>query len=142
MHAERRLIIAASVVILAMVAATFFVSEAQENKERSAFSNGQGTLRIGDQTFKINFVNVKLLPDHKIEITLGSDITIFLSGNWSNTDSQKEFDLDMSRSDSRGGLDGGGKVVLKDEGKAIARFALKGVSRLTQRQVEANFEGQ
>ena len=142
MRAERRLIIAASVVILALASLSLFVAAAQESNERLAHSNGQGTLRVGDDKFKINSVIVKLIPDHKAELTLVSDITIFLTATWSNsTQSQYEFDLDMTHTDSRGGLEGIGKVILKDDGKSVASLKLKGISRATKRQVEANFQG-
>ena len=141
MRAERRLIIAASVVILALAGLSLFVAAAQESNERLAHSNGQGTLRVGDEKFKINSVIVKLIPDHKAELTLVSDITIFLTATWSNSaESQYEFNLDMTR-DTRGGVEGSGKVVLKDDGKSVARLTLKGISRATKRQVEANFQG-
>ena len=141
MRAERRLIIAASVVILALAGLSLFVAAAQESNERLAHSNGQGTLRVGDEKFKINSVIVKLIPDHKAELTLVSDITIFLTATWSNSaESQYEFNLDMTR-DTRGGVEGSGKVVLKDDGKSVARLTLKGISRATKRRVEANFQG-
>ena len=142
MQAERRLIIAASAVILAMAGLTLFVTAAaQENNERLAFSNGQGTLTVGEGKFKINSVVVKLLSDRRAELTLGSDITIFLTATWSNhAESPEQIDLEMSR-DSRGGMEGIGKVVLKDEGKAVASLTLKGISRATKRPVEARFEG-
>lgn len=141
MQAERRLIVAALVVILAMAGLTLFVAAAQENNERLAFSNGQGTLRVGEGTFKLTSVILKLMPDQKAELTLASDITIFLTATWSNhAESPQEIDLEMSR-DSRGGMEGIGKVILKDDGKAVARLSLKGISRATKRPVEATFEG-
>jgi len=142
MQAERRFIAAASVVTLVLAGLTLFVAAAQEDKERLVSANGQGTLRVGEEKFKLNSVVVKLLPDQKAELILGSDITIFLTATWSNhAESQNEIDLDMTRSDSRGGLEGTGKVVLKNDGKAVASLTLKGISRATKRPVEASFEG-
>ena len=141
MDGERALVITGSLLLIVMMASALFVGEAQENNERLAFSNGQGTLRVGDGKFKLNSVIVKLLPDQKAELTLVSDITIFLTATWSNhTESPQEIDLQIS-GDSRGGMEGIGKVVLKDQGKAVARLSLKGISRATKRPVEANFEG-
>ena len=79
MRRYRKLIISALVFVLAMLCITFFVGEAQESQTRLAHSNGKGTLRVGDEQFKISAAVVKLLPDRKAEITLVSDITIFLS---------------------------------------------------------------
>lgn len=152
MQVKQRLIKAASFVILALagltvfvvpalsVAPAFFVAAAQE--ERLVSSSGQGTLKVGDGKFKLNSVIVKLLPDQKAELTLSSDILIFLTATWSKSaESQNEILLDMRDGDSRGGFEGTGKLILKNEGKTVARLTLKGISRTTKRPVEANFEG-
>jgi len=142
MQVKRKLISAASIVVLGLLAMTSLGAKVQENQERIAHSNGQGTLKVGHEQFKINSVIVKLIDDHKAELTIVSDITIFLTATWSNhAESQQELDLDMRDSDSRGGFEGTGQVVLGDDGKSITRFNLKGVSRATRRAIEANFEG-
>ena len=134
-------IIVASGLTLALFIATYTAVHAQENQDRLAVGKGAGTLKVGDQKFKITSVIVKLVQDGKAEITLVSDITVFLNASWSkNAESQQEFDLQITGTESRIGLDGSGKVVLSDDGK-VARLSLKGVSRTTQRSVEANFEG-
>lgn len=141
MQTKRRVITAVTIFLFAL-AAMYFVGKAQESQERLAHSNGQGTLKVGDEKFKITTVIVKLLPDHKAEVTLVSDITIFLTAKWTNqTASPQEIDLDMTDGDSRGGLDGAGKAVLGNDGKSIARLDLKGVSRSTKRSIEVKFEG-
>ena len=141
MDLERMLVIGGSLLLIVTMASILFVGEAQENKERLAFSNGQGTLRVGDEKFKLNSVALKLISDQKAELTLVSDITVFLTATWSNhAESPQEIDLQIT-GDSRGGLEGIGKVILKDEGKGVARLTLKGISRTTKRPVEANFEG-
>lgn len=141
MNGQRALIKTGSLLVILIVVSTLFVGEAQENNERLAFSSGQGTLIVGDGKFKLNSVIVKLMSDQKAELTLGSDITIFLTATWSNNGkSPQEFELDMGH-DSRGGFEGSGKVVLKDEGKGVASLTLKGISRTTKRPVEANFQG-
>lgn len=138
MRRERKLSV---VVVLVMLGATLLVGEAQENQSRLAYAKGQGTLRVGDERFEINSVIVKLIQDRKAEITLTSDITIFLSATWSNHgESQEEFDLEVTGGASPGGLDGRGKVFLSSDGKSVTRLSLKGVSRTTKRIVEANFE--
>ncbi len=141
MQVDRIMAIAAGMVVITLLAAALAVGESQDSKERLAHSNGKGTLRVGDEQFKITSVVVKLVDDRKAELTLVSDITIFVTATWSNHgESQQEFDLDIS-GDSRGGLEGTGKVVLGNDGKSVARLNLKGVSRATRRPVEANFEG-
>ncbi len=142
MQAKRKLITAASVVLLASLGVASLGAKAQENQARLAQSSGRGTLKVGAEQFKITTVIIKLVDDRKAELTLISDITIFLTARWSNhAESQQEFDLDMSGSDSRGGLEGTGKVVLGNDGKSVTRLNLNGISRATKRPVEVNFEG-
>lgn len=139
---EKRRVIAAATVFLLAILVMYFVGEAQESQERLVHSNGRGTLKVGDQEFKITSVIVKLLPDGKAEVTLVSDITIFLTATWSNhTTSPQEINLDMTGADSRGGLQGAGKALFSTDGKSVARLNLKGVSRTTKRTVEVSFEG-
>jgi len=130
----------AVVVVLVMLGTVVFVA-AQENQTRLAYARGQGTLRVGDERFEINSVIVKLIDDRKAEITLASEITVFLSATWSNHgESQQEYDLEVTGGASPGGLEGRGKVFLSSDGKSVTRLSLKGVSRTTKRIVEANFE--
>jgi hypothetical protein len=141
MHRAQMLILPASVFLLALLYGAFFAGEAQQNQTRLAHANGHGTLRVGDEEFKISSAIVKLLPDHKAEITVVSDITIFLTATWSNqAASQHEFDLEFAAG-ARGGLEGTGKASLSDDSKSIKRLTLKGLSRATKRAVEADFEG-
>ena len=136
MRRERRLVI-----VLLMVLATVVAVQAQDNQSRLAHSNGQGTLRVGDEKFQIYSVIVKLIDDRKAEITLGSDITVFLTATWtSHGESQEEFDLEVTGGATPGGIEGKGKVILSSDGKSVKGLSLKGVSRTTKRIVEANFE--
>ena len=138
----RKLRVGAMLAMLVMLGAMLVAGEAQENQSRLAVSNGQGTLRVGDERFKINSVIVKLIDDRKAEITLVSDITVFLTATWSNHgDSQEEFDLEVTGGATPGGIDGTGKVFLSSDGKSVTKLTLKGVSRTTKRPVEANFAG-
>jgi hypothetical protein len=139
MQGKRRLItVAAVVVAFVLLGATFLRISAQENQERTVHSNGQGTLKIGDEHFKITSVVVKLMDDHQAELILVSEITIFLPATWSNHgESLQEFDLEITR----GGLEGSGRVILSKDGKSVTQVNLKGISRTTKRPVEVNFEG-
>ena len=130
------------VAVVVMLGAMFVIAAAQENQSRLATANGQGTLRVGDERFKISTVIVKLLDDRKAEITLVSDITVFLTGTWSNHGAApEEVDLEVTGGASPGGLEGRGKVFLTSDGKSVTRLSLKGVSRTTKRALEANFAG-
>lgn len=140
MRSFQKLTLALTVVILAISGPS--IAQAQESQDRLAHSDGQGTLKVGQEQFKISSVVIKLLADRKAEITLVSDITVFLNGTWSSHgDSQQEFDLEIVGGATASGLQGTGKLVLGNDGKAVSRLALKGVSRTSKRTVQADFEG-
>lgn len=142
MRSLQTLTLALLVVILAISGPAASIAQAQESQDRLAHSDGQGTLKVGQEQFKITSVVIKLLADRKAEITLVSDITVFLNGTWSNHgDSQQEFDLEIVGSAAASGLQGNGKLVLGNDGKAVSRLSLKGTSRTSKRTVQVDFEG-
>jgi len=113
---------------------------AQEPKSKLAHANGDGTLKIGDEQFKIYSVIAKLMEDGKAEITLASEITVFLSGTWSrSSDSAKVIDLVITGAATGGGVDGKGKIYLRDD-SSIDRFVLQGESRTTKKIIDAKFQ--
>jgi hypothetical protein len=113
----------------------------QDGQYRLAHANGDGKLKVGQEQFKIGSVVVKLLDDRKAEITLVSDITVFVTGTWSqNGDSQDSFDLQLTGGASPGGLDGSGSVTLGKDPKDL-RLTLKGKSRTTKKNIEVQFVG-
>ena len=133
----RQMIVAATLLVLSM----FGIATAQEVNHRLLHANGQGTLKVGQEQFKVNGVVVKLLDDQKAEITLIADITIFISGTWSrNGESQEAFDLQITGGASPGGLEGSGKLTLGKDTKDV-RLILKGKSRTTKKNVEVYFVG-
>jgi opacity protein-like surface antigen len=142
MRSVRKLTLALIVVILAIAGPAQFVARAQESQERLAHSNGQGTLKVGQEQFKISSVIIKLLSDRKAEITLVTDITVFLNATWSNRgDSQTEFNLEIVGGATASGLQGTGSVVLGNDGKSVTKLSLKGVSRTSKRTIQADFQG-
>jgi hypothetical protein len=104
-----------------------------------ATANGEGTLKVGQETFKVSSVVVKLMEDGKAEITLITDITIFLTATWSGKLEGEQVDLVITGGATPGGVDGSGKLLLKGDKKSIATLSLKAVNRLTKRNIELNF---
>ena len=142
MRSVRNIILAAIFATLVTAGPSLFVGQAQESQERLAHSNGQGTLKVGQEQFKISSVIIKLLPDRKAEITLITDITVFLNATWSNRgDSQTEFDLEIVGGATASGIQGTGRVALGNEGKSVSKLSLKGVSRTSKRTIQADFAG-
>jgi hypothetical protein len=137
-----RKLITIFVVTLATVGPSLSAVQAQERQERLAHSEGQGWLKVGEETFKISSVIVKLLADQKAELTLVSDITVFLNATWANRgESQEAFDLQIIGGATASGLQGTGRLILGGEGKSVTKLSLKGVSRTSKRTVKAEFEG-
>jgi hypothetical protein len=134
----KQILAAASILVLSIVS-TPVVAKVQQ--DRLAHANGDGRIKVGQEQFKINAVSVKLLDDHKTEIILVADITIFLSGTWSqNADSQDDFDIQITGGASPGGLEGGGKLTLGKDPKDV-RLTLKGKSLTSKKNVEVYFAG-
>ena len=114
----------------------------QEPKSKVANSNGEGTLKIGRETFKVYAVVAKLTENGEANITLVSDITVFVSGTWAaNADPKNGLDLRITGGATKGGLEGSGKLVLRDEGKSIAALKLQLVQTSLRRNIEVDFVG-
>lgn len=136
----KQVIAAASIVVASISSAGGGVVAKQEVQYRLAHANGQGTLKVGQEQFKVTAIVVKLLDDKKAEITLISDITIFISGTWSqNGESQEAFDLEITGGASAG-FEGTGKVTLGRDPKDL-RLIVKGKSRTTRKAIEVYFVG-
>ena len=85
---------------------------------------------------------VKLLEDGKAEITLVSDITIFVSGTWSgNLDTQEKIGLVITGTASSSGLEGDGKLLLRDDKKTVATLELRAFKRQPKRNIAVTFTG-
>ena len=131
----------ASILVLSILGTSGAAKVPQEGQYRLAHANGDGTLKVGAEEFKIGSVVVKLLDDRKAEISLVSDITFFITGTWSqNGESQDTFALQITGGATPGGLDGGGKLTLGKDTKDL-RLTLKGTSRTTKKNIEVEFAG-
>src|SRR5262245_48893385 len=128
-----------SVLIFLMLLATANVV-AQQPKSLTASANGKGTLKVGKEQFDVHAVVVKLLEDGKAEITLVSDITVFLNGNWTAGTDQNVINVEITGGATEGGLQGNGKIFLGQDGKSITSLVLQGSSKTTKRNVEVKFE--
>ena len=138
----KQIIAAGSILVLAIFGASVSTAAPQDVTHRFAHANGTGTLKVGQEQFKITGVVVKLLDDRRAEITIISDITIFISGTWSQSGtSQEDFELQIAGGASRGGLEGGGKLNFAKETESDLRLTLKGKSRATKKSIEVNFQG-
>ena len=137
-----RFLITVALFALVTSGPTGALSMRQDSQQRLAHANGEGTLRVGQESFKITSVVVKLLDDHTAELTLVSDITVFLSGTWvQQPGSEQDFDLKITGGASGGGIEAGGKLTVGKDLQSGLRLDLKGVSKTTKRAIEVHFEG-
>ncbi len=119
---------------------------AQDNKSIVAHANGDGTLKIGDEKFKVSTVVIKLFEDGEAEINLVSEITIFVSGSWAWKDDTKQvINLKISGGATGGGVEAHGELFLRDSSeagqrRAIDRVSLDGTSKTTHRDLTLNFQ--
>jgi hypothetical protein len=105
-----------------------------------ASANGEGKIKLGKEEFKLNAVVVKGFQDGKIEINLVTDITVFISGTWSRaSENDKTIDVKITGGSNSGNLDGGGKLFLTDDGKAIASLKLQLINKITKKTITADF---
>ena len=112
----------------------------QEQKSRVASADGEGTLRIGRETFKVTAVVAKLIEDGTAEITLVTDITVFVSGTWKrSSDSENVIDVNITGAATKGGVEGRGKIFISDDGKSLAKLKFQAVNKITNRNVELDF---
>jgi hypothetical protein len=132
-----------STIAIFLLLASPIVAAAQGQKSVVATASGNGTIKIGQEQFKLNAVVIKCLEDGTAEINLITEITIFLSGKWSRAaDNQKVIKLDITGKATGGGIEASGELLLRDDGKSIDRLWIKGVSTTTKRNLEVNFQAQ
>jgi hypothetical protein len=103
-------------------------------------ANGEGTIKLGKEEFKLNAVVAKGFQDGKIEINLVSDITVFINGTWSRaSENNQTIDLKITGGSTSGNLNGSGKIILTEDRKSIAGLKLQVVNKITRKTITADF---
>ena len=130
-------------VLLILVAAPAW--SMQDGDSIVAHANGNGLLKLGDEEFKVSSVVIKLFKDGKAEISLVSELTIFVSGTWAWEGSdQKAINLKITGGATGGGVEATGKLTIREgqsgQRRAIDRVSLQGQSKTTHRNVSLNFQ--
>jgi hypothetical protein len=137
----KRVIAAAAILWLSMFATSGAMVAPQKAQDRITHANGKGTLKLGQEQFKISAIIVNLLDDNRAELRIISDIMVFINGTWTqNPESQDIFDLQITGGASGGGLDCVGKLTLNKDTKDV-QLILKGKNRTSKRPVEVYFAG-
>ena len=139
MHVHRKHA-AIAISILLVFLALPGVAAVLQRQSLVASANGEGTIKMGKEEFKIYAVVVKLFEDGKAEINLVSDITVFINGTWSRgDDTEKTIDLKITGNISAGNMDGGGKLFLSEDRKSIAALKLEVLNKTTRKIIKADF---
>ena len=125
--------------LLVLIALDAFAAR-QEPKSLLATANGKGSLVIGQEEFQIHAVVVKLLEDGKAEISLISEITIFVSGKWARGDDSQKIKLEITGGATS--IEASGKLLLRNDGKSIDRLLLQGVIKTRDKAIEIKFQAQ
>ena len=129
-----------SLTLLILIAVPVFAL-GQESKTILVTTDGNGTLKIGQEQFKISTVVMKLFDNGKAEITLVSDIIVFVNGNWKRDgDSQRTIKLEITGTAIGSGFEGHGGISLKNEGKTIERLWLQGASKTRKTPIQVSFQ--
>ena len=116
------------------------LASAQGPASLLATANGKGTLTVGKEEFKVTSVVVKLKEDGIAEITLITDLQLFVSGTWSKAaDSGEDIDLKITGGAAGGGAQGSGKLVLRSDAKSIDRLTIEGMSNIAKRKIRLEF---
>jgi hypothetical protein len=105
-----------------------------------ATAHGQGTLTVGREAFKVSGVVVKLKEDGSGEITLITDLQLFVTCTWTSTDDpSKAVDLRITGGTNPGSAEGSGKLFLKPDRKSIASLSMQAISTAAKRKVKLDF---
>jgi hypothetical protein len=106
----------------------------------AATANGKGTLTVGKEVFEVTTVLVKLKEDSTGDLTLVTDLQLFITCTWSSpTDLSKGIDLKITGGLSAGSGQGSGKLFLKPDGKSIASLAFEAMSNTAKRKIKLDF---
>lgn len=116
------------------------LTAAQGLKSLNANARGQGTLIIGKEELIVHTVVVDLKEDGTGQITLVTDLTLFISCTWSApADLSKGIDLKITGGTTASGAQGSGKLFLRPDGKSLASLSMQGSSNTTKRKIQVNF---
>jgi hypothetical protein len=136
-------LVSSSTLILLFLFSSVGMVFPQEPSTRRLLADGSGTVEVGREKMGLHSVVVKLMNDGQMEIILVSDITFFIKGTWVENDKvHQEIDFKITGGATGGGVEGKGKLVLRDDDKSISRLVLEGASNTSQRKVKVSFVAQ
>ena len=140
MKLTQRICPTTTALILLTLLAMSNLASAQGPASLLATANGKGTLTVGKEEFKVTSVVVKLKEDGTAEITLVTDLQLFVTGTWSKAaDPGAGIDLKITGSAAGGGAQGSGKLFLRPDAKSIDQLTIEGMSNTVKRKIRLEF---
>ena len=101
---------------------------------------GEGTIRIGEEEFKLHAIVVKLFQDGKAEINLITDITVLIRGTWSRgAPAENAINLVITGNVTSSSLEGTGKLFLTQNRKSITGMKAEVLNKTTKRTINIDF---
>src|SRR6266480_6788943 len=135
---RKQIAIALSIFLMSLALAK--TAAGQQPTSLVATANGEGTIKFGEEEFKLHAVVVKLFEDGKAEIQLVTDITVLIQGSWGrSSDSSRDLDITITGNITAKSLDGGGKLYLSEDRKAITALKLEVVNRVSKKLIKVDF---
>src|SRR3954452_4455138 len=109
-------------------------------KHLVANTPGEGTIRIGDEEFKLHAIVVKLFENGKAEINLITDITVFIKGTWSRGDqAENAINLVITGNVTSSSLEGTGKLFLTANRKSITGLKAEVLNKTSKKTINIDF---
>jgi len=101
-----------------------------------ASARGDGTLKVGQEVFKVSTVVVNLKEDGTGEVTLVTDLQLFLQCTWTApAELSKGIDLKITGGISVGSAEGSGKLLLRPDGKEIANLSMEASDNARKKRI-------
>jgi len=137
---RKQIAIAFSICLMSPVLALAVAAVGQEPASLVAKANGEGTIKFGEEEYRLHAVVVKLFEDGKAEIQLVTDMTVFIQGSWGrSSDTSRDLDITITGNLTSKSLDGGGKLYLSEDRKSITALKLEVVNRISKKLIKVDF---
>jgi hypothetical protein len=92
----------------------------------TGLAKGEGTLTVADENYKITGVWVNLKQNGEAEITLYTNVQLFVKGQWSASDNRiNEIALKITGGIVDGNATGAGTLFLRSDGKSIDELSFQ-----------------
>jgi hypothetical protein len=140
MKLSRKLFVITTLVLLL---ASFALSNADPQRKLTSLlanAHGKGTLTVGDEVYKVTNVVVKLDEDGTGEITLVTDLQLFIQCTWSApVDLSQGIDLKITGGISVDSAEGFGKLMLRPDGTDIASLSMEASGNARKKKLQLTF---